>query len=117
MPFFAFARKRQVMVITAVAASLAAPCTGAVDVTAPVGYLQSTYSGADCYYFTLIGHAPADPALGVTAWFAISRDQYGAKDAYAMLLSAKLAEKSVRVMTSGTTVCGGYPQATTILMP
>jgi hypothetical protein len=73
-------------------------------------------SNINCYFFTLIGHSPADPAVGASAWFAISRDQPGAKDAYAMLLAAKLAEKHVRVITIGTTVCGGYPQATHIVM-
>jgi hypothetical protein len=112
-----FTHRRKHVLFAALAISLTAPLTSAVDVTAPVGSLQATYSGADCYFFMLVGHAPADPALSTTAWFALPRDQYGAKEAYAMLLAAKLAERSVRVITSGTTVCGGYPQATSVLMP
>lgn len=71
-----------------------------------VGQLQSSYDGADCIYFTLDGVAEADPVKPGDPWFAIPRTQYGAKDAYAMLLAAKLTGKTVLVSTRGTLSCG-----------
>lgn len=80
-----------------------------------VGQLQSTYDGADCIYFTLEGVAEADPAKPGDPWFAIPRTQYGAKDAYAMLLAAKLTGKTVFVSTRGTLSCG-YAAVSQVLM-
>ena len=71
-----------------------------------VGTLQSTFEGADCFYFTLEGVSQADPILPGSPWFAIPRTQYGAKDAYAMLLSAKLSGQPVNVVTNGAAACG-----------
>ena len=71
-----------------------------------VGQLSSTYDGADCFYFTLAGVGEADPVKPGDPNFAIPRTQYGAKDAYAMLLSAKLTGRAVTVMTRGTISCG-----------
>jgi hypothetical protein len=80
-----------------------------------VGQLQSTYDGADCIYFTLEGVAEADPVKPGDHWFAIPRTQYGAKDAYAMLLAAKLTGKTVFVSTRGTLSCG-YAAVSQVLM-
>jgi hypothetical protein len=71
-----------------------------------VAMLSSTYDGADCIYFTLQGVTEADPVKPGDPTFAIPRTQYGAKDAYAMLLSVKLAGGTVRVLTRGTLSCG-----------
>jgi hypothetical protein len=98
-------------------ALIAAVPGSAADWTAKVGQLQSTNVGLDCFYFTLNGIAAADPALGNNSpWFAIPRAQYGAKDAYAMLLAAKLSDVSVRVSTTGGTICGGYAQVSQMLL-
>jgi hypothetical protein len=80
-----------------------------------VGMLSSTYDGADCYYFTLQGVAEADPIKPGDPMFAIPRAQYGAKDGYAMLLGAKLAGRTVRVLTRGTIACG-YASVAQIMM-
>lgn len=91
--------------------------SNAAEWTAQVGSLQSTNAGADCFYFALANVSVADPALGTNnPWFAISRTQYGAKDAYAMLLAAKASDLAVHVGTSGL-VCGGFAQATQVYMP
>jgi hypothetical protein len=71
-----------------------------------VGQLQSTYSNADCFYFILDGVAEADPVVPGNPWFAIPRSQFGSKDAYAMLLGAKLSGQPVTVNTDGTLSCG-----------
>jgi len=68
----------------------------------------------DCVYFTLQGVAVADPAVGTTPWFAIPRSQYGATDAYAMLLTSKVAGLSLHVATTGQSVGGGYAQVNEI---
>jgi hypothetical protein len=95
--------------VVAVAAILAMPAIGLATTTwsnKNVGTLQSMFDGADCFYFTLDGVTQADPIVPGSAWFAIPRVQYGAKDAYAMLLSAKLSERQLIVVTSGATSCG-----------
>jgi hypothetical protein len=89
----------------------------AADWTAQVGQVQSTSLGADCVYFTLSGISVADPSLGNnSSWFAIPRSQYGAKDAYAMLLTARATGVQVRVTTTGTTICGGYAQISQLIL-
>jgi len=47
----------------------------------------------------------------------MSRSQVGYRDAYAMLLAAKLAGTPVRVITAAGTVCGSYAKVTQVLMP
>jgi hypothetical protein len=81
-----------------------------------VAMLSSTYDGADCIYFTLEGVAEADPVKPGDPTFAIPRTQNGSRDAYAMLLSAKLAGQPVRVLTRGTLTCG-YASVAQIMMP
>jgi len=66
----------------------------------------SSYDSADCFYFTLQGVSEADPAKPGDPMFAIPRTQYGAKDAYAMLLAAKISGEPVVVKTRGTLACG-----------
>jgi hypothetical protein len=88
----------------------------AVTWNAGVGTVQSTYDGADCFYFTLNGVTEADPVKSGDPIFAIPRTQYGAKDAYAMLLAAKLADKQLIVVTRGTLLCG-YAAVAEIKMP
>jgi len=95
------------------AAPTLAPAVNWTDRT--VGQLQSTYDGADCIYFTLEGVAEADPVKPGDHWFAIPRTQYGAKDAYAMLLAAKLTGKTVFVSTRGTLSCG-YAAVSQVIM-
>jgi hypothetical protein len=80
-----------------------------------VAMLSSTYDGADCIYFTLQGVSEADPIKPGEPTFAIPRAQYGAKDAYAMLLAAKLSGSTVRVLTRGTLACG-YASVAQIMM-
>jgi len=80
-----------------------------------VAMLSSTYDGADCVYFTLVGVAEADPIKPGDPTFAIPRSQYGANDAYAMLLSSKLTGQPVRVITRGTLACG-YASVAQIVM-
>lgn len=71
-----------------------------------VGELQPTYAAADCFYFKLKGIAEADPIKPSVAWFAVSRTDFGAKEAYATLLAAKLMDANVRIITSGGVSCG-----------
>lgn len=71
-----------------------------------VGELQPTYAVADCFYFKLKGIAEADPVKPGVAWFAVSRTDFGAKEAYATLLTAKLMDANVRIITSGGISCG-----------
>jgi hypothetical protein len=80
-----------------------------------VGMLSSTYDGADCFYFTLQGVPEADPIKPGEPTFAIPRTQYGAKEGYAMLLSAKLSGRTVRVLTRGTISCG-YASVAEVMM-
>jgi hypothetical protein len=80
-----------------------------------VSMVSSTYDGADCIYFTLDGVTEADPIKPGDPTFAIPRSQYGAADAYAMLLTAKVTGQSVRVITRGTLACG-YASVAQIMM-
>lgn len=80
-----------------------------------VAKLQSTYAGGNCFYFTLEGVTQADPVVPSNPWFTIPRTQYGAGDAYSMLLAARIAGVPVTVHTNGTTACG-YAVATEVRM-
>ena len=86
--------------------SVASVCPALTHPGATVGSIQSFYNGADCFYFTLVGVSPADGAVSGSDWFAVSRSQYGAKDAMATLIAAKAASLAVKVSTTGTAVCG-----------
>jgi hypothetical protein len=88
----------------------------AADWTATVEWIQSLSIAQDCVYFTLTGVSQTDPAIPANSWFAIPRDQYGAKDAYAMLLTARATGARVRVTTTGGTICGGYAQISQLLL-
>lgn len=80
-----------------------------------VSMLSSTYDGADCIYFTLVGVSEADPIKPGDPTFAIPRSQFGSKDGYAMLLVAKTSGQPVRVLTRGTLACG-YAAVAQIMM-
>lgn len=80
-----------------------------------VSLLQSTSNAVDCFFFALEGVGEADPVKPGDQWFAFPRSQYGSKDAYAMLLSAKLAGATVTVHTSGQMACG-YATPARIMM-
>jgi hypothetical protein len=77
--------------------------------------LQASWDAGDCFFFRFAGVSEADPVKTGDQWFAMSRSQFGAKDAYAMLLSAKLAGRPVSVITSGNLSCG-YAQVLAIYM-
>ena len=81
-----------------------------------VGQLIATYDSGDCVIFTLSGLAEADPRVPAIPWFAIPRSQFGAKDAYAMLLAARLAGQAVEVRTSNDIACG-YIRVSHVIMP
>lgn len=80
-----------------------------------VATVISTYDSADCIYFTLEGVTEADPVKPGDPTFAIPRSQYGSKDAYAMLLAAKLSGQPVRVLTRGTLACN-YAAVAQVMM-
>ena len=82
--------------------------------TAKVDKLSSTWASNDCVAFTLEGVPEADPSKPNNPWFALSRSTYGARDGYAMLLTAKLTGKAVYVSTSGL-VCN-FPAVYQILL-
>lgn len=71
-----------------------------------VGHLQASAAEADCFFFTLEGVTEADAVRPGSPWFAVSRSQYGARDAYAMLLVAKLTGQPINISTNGTLSCG-----------
>jgi hypothetical protein len=71
-----------------------------------VGQIQVTHAAEDCFWFSLEGVTEADPVTAGNPWFAIPRTQYGARDAYAALLAAKLSGQTVTVTTNGSVSCG-----------
>lgn len=71
-----------------------------------ISELHGFYDGADCAYFKLEGVAQADPVKPNEPFFAISRSQFGAKEAFATLLAAKVAGLAPVVQTRGNIVCG-----------
>lgn len=76
--------------------------------------IQASGDAADCFYFMLEGVNQPGPAAN-GPWFAMSRSQYGAKDAYALLLAAKLSGTPVSVRSTTTSaVCGGYATANAV---
>src|SRR5687768_11964373 len=109
--------KKHFMTAVVIAALLSAPMIGAAAawINKHVGQLQSSNAGADCFYFTLDGVAEADPVVPGANWFAIPRTQNGSRDAYAMILSAKISGMTVRVHTNGTVSCG-YATASEVFM-
>ena len=70
-----------------------------------VDVLQSFYDRSDCIYFKLVDVPEADPIRPGSPWFAVERSQSGAKDLFASLLAAKLAGKTVKVVTRGEVRC------------
>lgn len=67
-----------------------------------------------CIFFKLSGVSEANPAVPNDPWFAIDSAQPNAKELYAILLSARLADRPIaRVLTNGVTACG-YARVTTI---
>ena len=71
-----------------------------------VSVLQGFYDGADCIFFELEGVSQADPIKANDPTFAISRTQPGAKDAYALLMMAKVTGVAPLVRTRGNLICG-----------
>ena len=71
-----------------------------------IQYLQSSGSGGQCMYFTLIGVNEADPLVPGNPWFAIPLNHPTAKEIFAILSAAKISDKTVSVRTSTTTACG-----------
>jgi hypothetical protein len=108
---------RQFVTMLVSALLVGAPVPGhcAAWVNKNVSQIQSTYTGSDCFYFTLEGVTEADPVVPGAIWFAIPRTQNGSKDAYAMLLAAKLSGAPLRVHTNGTVSCG-YATASEVFM-
>ena len=68
--------------------------------------IQPSGDVADCFYFRLEGVTQPGPAAN-GPWFAMARTQYGAKDAYALLLAAKLTGTPVSVRSTSTSVACG----------
>ena|SRR5437868_9538604 len=81
---------------------------GATVRNAKVGQLSSTYINSDCILFTLEGVTEADGSVQNNPWYSIPRSQFGSKDAYAMLLAAKLSGQSVWVAPTGLASTCGY---------
>lgn len=77
--------------------------------------LQANHVTLDCYFFKLEGVTQADPAVPGNPWFAVLRSELGSKDAYAMLLAARVSGVPVTVYTDGTSVCG-YARAYYVMM-
>lgn len=74
-------------------------------------FLQTAPTNAPCIYFQLVGVTAADNDVSPSPYFAIHESHPGYKQAYAMLLAAKLSDTPVRVTTTGTVenaVCGNY---------
>jgi hypothetical protein len=94
------------LIVAMLAAITSSACAAVAYNGKTVGNLQGFYDGADCFYFKLNGVTEADPIKANDPWFAISRSQYGTKDALAVLLAAKVSGMTVHVSTRGTLVCG-----------
>jgi hypothetical protein len=91
-----------------------APAAGADFERKAVRAIQASGDGGDCFFVWLEGvNQPGSPSFG--PWFAMSRTQYGAKDAYAMLLAAKFTGELVSVRST-TTGCGGYAMLNAVWM-
>ncbi len=59
-----------------------------------------------CVFFTMNGVGVADAAVSSSAWFALPKSSSNFAELYAMLLSAKLANRQIAVQTDGTASCG-----------
>lgn len=78
--------------------------------TSTVGQVQWAMTDS-CFFFSLIGVPVADPVVPNSPWFAIPLAQTGFAQAYALILSAKVAGSTVIVATTGTLAggtCGTY---------
>ncbi|WP_116809915.1 hypothetical protein [Steroidobacter cummioxidans] len=103
------------MAFALISSVLSLPVHAVEHVNKRVLFLQSTSSAHDCFFFVLEGVSQADPVKPGDMWFAFPRSQFGSKDAYAMLLAAKLTDTSVTVHTEGQMACG-YASAARIMM-
>lgn len=95
--------------------SLTCATANAAEYVSTVAELQPNHSTLDCVFFRLDGVAQSDPPSPNGGWFAISRSSLGAKDAYALLLAARLTGMPVHVVTGGALACS-YAEATYINM-
>ena len=110
MKHFVF-RKTIAIAVATVTLLVGAPCHAVDYLDKQVRALQASGDAEDCFYFMLVGVNQPGPNHG--PWFAMSRTQYGAKEAYAMLLAAKLSGE--RVSVASTTIgCGGYAMANAV---
>lgn len=80
----------------------------AVDYANKIVVNLQAKASADCFYFTL---------EGVAGWFAVPRSSVGAKDAYALILSARLTNTPINISSNTiAATCNGYPEASLVWM-
>lgn len=108
-------KKISALAVCALAATASLPSFATDHVGKTVSELQANHTATDCFYFRLDGVSEADPVKPNDPWFAVSRTAYGAKDAYALLLAARVTGTAVHIVTTGAMVCG-YASASFVFM-
>lgn len=89
--------------------SLSHPVQATTTHSGTVDKFQWTISNS-CFYFSLVGIAVADPVIPNSPYYAIPLAGTGFAQAYALLLSAKVAASTVNVVSTGGWAggtCGG----------
>lgn len=74
--------------------------------------------GRPCTFFSLDGVNPSDPSTPSSPWFVLRQASPGYKENLALLMSAKLTGRVVRVSTTGSIVpeCGQV-EAYVVMLP
>lgn len=109
----------------AVLAIAATACLAGFSEPAAAGYFPNKTitivrapDGRPCTFFILDGVSPADPATPNTPWMALRQSHPGYKENLAILVSAKLTNRPVNVITSGTVASEcGHVEVTAIELP
>jgi len=71
-----------------------------------VSVQETQVDGRNCFFFLLNGVTEADPAVPKGPWFAIPTSAANYQVMVATVLSAKLSNSTLHVLTDGTTSCG-----------
>ncbi|ABD79712.1 hypothetical protein [Saccharophagus degradans] len=64
----------------------------------------------DCFFFQLENVSQADPVSPNNEWFAVPFSKMSSDAVLSILMASKASGGSVKVNTTGSTVCGAYAE-------
>lgn len=86
----------------------------AADYYGTVQLVQAGHTTLNCFFFKITNATNIVPQ-GAGDWFAVSKSDPDFKEIYAMVISAKLTDRELRVQTSSNLACG-YAEASYVFL-